>query len=974
MNTDRQQLKDLFHAAVELAAKDREAFLNANCATNDDLRSQLSRLLSAHEAAVNFIDSPALIDIGLVSHEQDPDAIHLIGQRIGPYETVRELGRGGMGTVFLAVRADDQYRKQVAIKLVNRGMDTDTILRRFMMERQILANLEHPNIAGLLDGGSTTDGLPYFVMEYVEGQPIDEFCDARTFTTTQRLELFRQVCAALQYAHQNLVIHRDIKPSNILVTAAGVPKLLDFGIAKLLSPGWASDAGDPTASMQVLMTPAYASPEQLRGLSISTASDVYSLGVVLYELLSGHHPYRSASPVPEEMARVILSEEPQKPSVAISDFGFRIAESKAKSALTSKDPQDSKTNPQSAIRNPKSLRGDLDNIVLKALRKEPERRYASVQEFSADIRRHLEGLPVTATPDTLGYRAGKFIQRNKAGVAAAAIVIITLLAGTGITAWQARVARRERDKSEQRFNQVRKLANKVLFDYHDGVEKLPGSTPIREKMVKDALEYLDNLSAENSRDASLQSELASAYFKVGEVQGAPAKNNLGDYAGALKSFKKALAIREGLYARDSRNDKIKLDLTQSYQMVGALSQVTGDLPGALENYRRAFAIFTSLSTETKEAKRDLSTLHTRFASALSASGDRPKAIENYRKAVVILGELLAANPDDKGVQRNLGVANILLGDALGYSLELNDALAAHRSALSLLGPLVTPDNAQSHRDVNIAYERIGNILFKLGNHKEALEIELKSLAIDEAALKADPANANAQRDVHVDYYKIARAQAAIGDIKAALISERKSIALIESEIAANPASSEARADLATAYAGLGEIQEKNGDLQQSLENYKKAVAIKEAAAKADPADAEARGDLSEDYLNLGNVFLKLGDKVSAVDHYHQALSIREELTSANPEDTHGRAELARIYESLGAYSLLLANKSAHADDWEEAKRRYQQSLDIWIDLKSKGKLPADYARKPDEVSEKLAACNAALERLSAKTGSRPVSK
>jgi eukaryotic-like serine/threonine-protein kinase len=973
MTANRQQLKDLFHAAVELAPQDRGAFLNANCATDEELRGQVSRLLSAHEAAGNFIDSPALIDIGLVSQEQDPDAIHLIGRRIGPYETVRELGRGGMGTVFLAVRADDQYRKQVAIKLVNRGMDTDTILRRFMMERQILANLEHPNIAGLLDGGSTTDGLPYFVMEYV-GKPIDEFCDARTFTTTQRLELFRQVCAALQYAHQNLVIHRDIKPSNILVTAEGVPKLLDFGIAKLLSPGWASEAGDPTASMQVLMTPAYASPEQLRGFSISTASDVYSLGVVLYELLSGHHPYRSASLVPAEMARVILSEEPEKPSVAISDCGLRIAESKARSASTSKDPQDSKTNPQSAIRNPKSLRGDLDNIVLKALRKEPERRYASVQEFSEDIRRHLEGLPVTATPDTFSYRAKKFIQRNKAGVAAAVIIVITLLAGAGITSWQARVARRERDKAEQRFNQVRKLANKVLFDYHDGVEKLPGSTPIREKMVKDALEYLDNLSAENSSDASLQSELASAYFKVGEVQGAPAKNNLGDYAGALKSFKKALAIREGLYAKDSRNDKIKLDLTRSYQMVGALSQVTGDLPSALENYRRAFAVFTSLSTETRETKRDLSTLHTRFANALSASGDRTKAIENYRKAVVILAEMLAANPDDRDVKRNLGVANILLGDALGYSLELNDALAAHRSALSLFEPLVTPDNAQSHRDVNIAYERIADISFKLGNDREALEIELKSLAKDEEALKADPTNANAQRDVHVDYYKIARAQAAMGDLKAALISEQKSIALIEAEIAANPSSSEARADLGTAYAGLGEILEKTGDLQQSLESYKKAAAIKGAAAKADPSDAEARGDLSEDYLKLGDVSLKLGDRTTALEDYRKALSLREELTSASPEDAHGRVELARIYESLGAYSFLLANKDKHADDWEEAKRRYQQSLDIWIDLKSKGKLPADYGRKPDEVSEKLAACNTALARMSAATGSSPKGK
>ena len=957
-----QKLKPLFHTALELGPAERVAFLTEACAGDDQLREGVEKLLASHDNLGSFLLSPAVMDEGVITaidEDESTGSDDRVGQRIGPYEILREIGHGGMGTVFLAVRADDQYRKEVAIKVVNRGMDTDTILRRFMMERQILANLEHPNIARLLEGGTTSDGLPYFVMEYVEGEPIDEYCEARHFTIAERLTLFRQVCAALQYAHQNLVVHRDIKPRNILVTAEGVPKLLDFGIAKLLSPNWDAEAGEVTASMQILMTPAYASPEQLLGLAITTTSDVYSLGVVLYELLSGHRPYRVSSRLPEEMAQAILREEPERPSTVVSRLQ---AESNRTNTAGQKTSDNQALVSKSNIQNSKSLRGDLDNIVLKALRKEPERRYASVQELSEDIRRHLEGLPVTASPDTFSYRSRKFIQRNKAGVLAAAVVVVTLLSATVITAWQARVARSERDKAEKRFNQVRKLANSVLFEYHDGIEKLPGSTPMREKMVKDALAYLDSLSAESSGDATLQSELGSAYFKVGEVQGAPAKNNLGDYAGALQSFKKALAIRENLYAKDSQNDKLKLDLTRSYQMVGSLSQVTDNIPAALENYGKAFTVFALITTQTTESKRDLSTLHTRYANALTASGERAKAIEHYRKAIVILGDLLSTNPNDGGVKRNLGVAHILLGDALGKSLEFNDALAEHRSAQALFEPLVAPNNAQSHRDVNVAYERIAGILFKIGNYKDALEIELKALAIDEEALKADPANANAQRDVHIDYYKIARAQAAIGDTKAALVSERKSIALIEAEIAANPKNSEGRADLGTAYAGYGEILEKDGNLQQSLESYKKAVAIQEAAATADSTNAETRGDLSEDYMKTSDVSLKLGDQTNALAGYRKALTMREQLQAANPDDSEGRLQLARIYEGLGNCVATIARNDKRAANWQEAKRWYQQSLDVWNELQRKGTLTFEYAKKPDEVKQKIEKCEPGLRK------------
>src|SRR5712692_3262272 len=316
MNANRQQLKELFHAAVDLAPQDREAFLKANCVSDDELRREVSALLSAHEAAGHFIQQPALVDVGLVAGDGQANRDAAVsGQQIGSYQIIRELGRGGMGSVYLAARADESFDKQVALKLIKRGMDSDAIIKRFVMERQILANLDHPNIARLIDGGTTEDGLPYFVLEYVEGTTITRYCDQHKLNTIERLKLFRQVCAAVQFAHQNLIVHRDLKPSNIIVTEDGTPKLLDFGIAKLLS---GSTPVEATATIGRVLTPEYASPEQLRGLPITTSSDVYSLGVVLYELLSGHRPFNFESRSPEDVARMITTSPPIKPSLVIT--------------------------------------------------------------------------------------------------------------------------------------------------------------------------------------------------------------------------------------------------------------------------------------------------------------------------------------------------------------------------------------------------------------------------------------------------------------------------------------------------------------------------------------------------------------------------------------------------------------------------------------------------------------------------------
>src|SRR5213080_2717377 len=519
-----KQVEVVFEQALELPAGERAAFIQKNCEGDEELRREVESLLESHASAGRFIDQP---DIFFREEDlKDDDTSVAAGQLIGAYRIVREIGRGGMGAVYLAERADEQYKKQVAIKLIKRGMDTDSVLRHFRNERQILAGFDHPNIARLFDGGTTDDGLPYFVMEYVEGLPINEYCAAHKVSLVERLKLFREVCAAVSYAHRHTVIHRDIKMSNILVTSDGTPKLLDFGIAKILQPG-----GGPEALMTMTgvrpMTPEYASPEQVRGEPVTTASDVYSLGIILYELLVGRSPYRFTSRSPLDIAREITDTEPPRPSTVVSN-----------------------KNQQSEISNQKLLRGDLDNIALMALRKEPERRYQSVEQLSDDIHRHLGNRPVLARKDTVRYRAAKFVQRNKVAVAAALLLLASLVAGLIATTWQAHRATVEKARAEKRFNDVRHLAHSVLFDYHDAVKNLPGATAVRERLVKDALAYLDSLNSEAASDPALQRELAAAYERVGDVRGEVYGASIGDMSGALDSYQKALRIREALVAAD----------------------------------------------------------------------------------------------------------------------------------------------------------------------------------------------------------------------------------------------------------------------------------------------------------------------------------------------------------------------------------------------------------------------------------------
>jgi len=577
------QLKELFQSALDRDPGQRAEFLQQACDGDAVLRAEVEEMLAAYEQDASFLEAPAFaVGAELLA---DGQTGLMVGRRIGPYKVLREIGHGGMGAVYLAVRDDDQFRQQVAIKLIRSGLDSDFIIHRFRQERQILAQLAHPYIARLLDGGTTETGCPYFVMEYIEGQPVDAYCDRHQLSTAERLKLFRLVCAAVHYAHQNLIVHRDIKPRNLLVTEEGVPKLLDFGIAKLLNPELTAETSDHTATVLRLMTPDYASPEQVRGEPITTASDVYSLGVLLYELLTGHRPYRIKSRSPSEIARIICEQEPEKPSTVVS----RIEEVAGTdgAALTTLTPESvSGTRDGQPDKLRRRLSGDLDNIVLKAMRKEPERRYASVEQFAEDLRRHLEGLPVMARKDTFSYRSGKFIRRHKAGVAAAALVVLTLMAGIVATAWEARVAAKQarlaveqRDKARTEAAKAERIKSFLqdVLSYADPYWYSPGRGQGRDVKVVEALNAAaQRIDTELNDQPEVKAEI---HQTIGNTYRA-----LALYDAAERHFRAALKLRRELYGEEH------LKVAESLYFLGAAIQWKGDLPAAESYYQQALAI------------------------------------------------------------------------------------------------------------------------------------------------------------------------------------------------------------------------------------------------------------------------------------------------------------------------------------------------------------------------------------------------
>ena len=532
------RMERLFRAALMHPPEEQESFLDAACTDDKGLRDEvLSLLRSDQEADKNsFLDKPItdLSDLGnyLESQgEEKPDK--LTGTEIGPYRVLRFLGHGGMGDVFLAVR-EEPFRHHVALKIIRRGMDTEEVTRRFEMERQILASLSHTNIARLYDGGVTAEGLPYFAMEYVDGIPATTWCDNRQMNLNDRLRMFQYVCRAVHHAHQNLIIHRDLKPSNILVTADGAPKLLDFGIAKLLNPNLGPVDAPVTRTEIRAMTPEYASPEQVRGESLTTASDIYSLGMILYELLTGHRPYRFVRRTSEEILSVICEQEPERPSIVVTQ---KEKVQKGEGETFEILPEDvGKNRGLSPERLGKRLRGDLDNIVLMSLRKEPERRYTSAEQLANDIEKYLAGVPVIAHKDSRGYRIQKYVRRHRVQTISVAIIFCVLVVSAVITIYQANQVAHQRDRAQLEASRAESVTDFLisLFRAAD-----PSFAPTDTLTVR---ELLDNGAKRVETELADQPEIqATIYDVIGT-----AYSNIGRYDLAESLFERGLTQQRAL--------------------------------------------------------------------------------------------------------------------------------------------------------------------------------------------------------------------------------------------------------------------------------------------------------------------------------------------------------------------------------------------------------------------------------------------
>ena len=709
MKKNHSTIKSIFDEVLNLQEDERDKYISDLRKNNPELADEIVTLLIAYENSDDFLETPSIAAKILKDEEKLKNS--LIGNNIGPYTIVEEAGSGGMGIVYIAKRDDDEFEHKVAIKVLRHGLTNDYLVKRFQKERQTLANLQHPNIAKLFDGGTTNIEVPYLVMEYIDGIPITEYCSEKNSSIQKRLKLFQSVCDAVQYAHQNLIVHRDIKPGNILVNKDGRAKLLDFGVAKLLD----EESNDLTKTRMWHLTPEYASPEQIKGEVISTSSDIYSLGVLLYQLLSGYQPYQIESGSPFAISKIVADEKTIKPSEI---------HLKTKLSLDVKITEKYK-------KISHQLKGDLDNIILKAMHKDPIQRYSSVQEFSNDIDRYLQGLPVIARMDTVQYRFSKFVQRHKVGVASFILFNILIISSIVAIIYQGRIAAEERDKAKienKKFVKVNSFLQQMLSSVDPS--EIGRDVKVYDILEKASTDVNTELEDQPEIEAAIRSTLGNTYV------------NLGEYDKAKPFLIEALEINENKYGNESEQAAMSLhDLGLYYDWAGdyikadslykksikllrnVLKEPTSRFADVLndaalikmynEKYEEAGKLYfeaIGIAQETYGKKnRNTATFMNNLALNLTDEGKLEEAEIYFRKALKILIELLGENRPEVGTSYN----------NLGYLYSIKKDFKSAEIYLEKSYKLKIALKGEDHSDVGLALNNLGVINVRMKNYSKA---------------------------------------------------------------------------------------------------------------------------------------------------------------------------------------------------------------------------------------------------------------
>ena len=813
------EVEGLFEEALGLAPGARAALLNAVAARDPALHAELASLLEANDAAPEFFDGlssalGAAASWGLDTASPDPGA----PRQVGPYAVEREIGRGGMSVVYLAHRADGQFEQAVALKVIRRGGDRQASVHRFLAERQILASLSHPAVARLYDGGVLADGRPYFVMEYVDGQPIDRYCDAHRLSLDARLRLFLAVLEAVQYAHQNLVVHRDLKPSNILVTERGHVKLLDFGIAKLLED-------EPEHALTETggrwMTPEYAAPEQIRGERVTTATDVYQLGVMLYRLLTGHRPYRLATRSTYEVERAVIEIEPTRPSTVVGKVE-EIQRGGATHRITPESVSQNRSTDEPALR--RTLAGDLDAIVMMALRKEAEARYPSVEAFAEDVRRYLARRPVEARRGSVAYRVRKFVRRHRWGVGAAVLFVVLLLGYAATLRLQALEITRERDRARLEAAKAAQVTEFLvdLFETSDPNQAQGNAVTARELLDRGATRVEGELAGQPAVQAEALAVIGQIYGRLG----------LFDEAAGLLT--KALALRQGAAVPP-------LDLAESHYHLADVLDRRGDYEAAEAQLHQALALAGGL-----QEGRALRAGSLRLLAALRMKQDDFAAADSlYHAALALQREVLGAEHDEVAATLSdlarlrhgagdLAAADSLFGQALALRRRLGPDHLEHAAMLADLAHL--REDQDRFDEAETLYQQALALYRRLvGNEHPEVAATLNDLGL-------------LYRDV--------------GDLKAAERLLREALALKQRLLG------DEHPSLATAYFNLGAVLHDEGDLEAAEAFYRLTLAIDRAVYKAD------HSEIANDLTKLAAVLADQGRLGEAEDLLGQALAIR----------------------------------------------------------------------------------------------------